>query len=170
MGFRIECDKAERYFRNLMTRDIAGSVVRRLIARGMNIAKPLAQAASPSVGQSIVADPIETNGAVATGSFGTNADIAPYIEFGTGRPGKNGEVKNGQPRNPAAAGFGYTLQTVIKSGRRKGQIRQGWVYYDGRFHHTFGQAAKPFMYPAQLQLEKEAAEIAGVTVRDNIAR
>lgn len=170
-GISFECDRLIDRLRRIQSKDTAADVVRQLVSRGLNIAKPLAQATKPDLGAAIVTDPIQTDGAVAQGGFSVHHQLAPFFEFGTGLPGNRGEVANGAPRNPAAAGFGYTLQTVILSGPRAGQIRPGWVYFrDGRFFHTLGQPAKPFMYPAQEALEKEAAQIAGVTVKDNIGR
>lgn len=170
-GISFECDRLIDRLRCIQSKDTAADVVRQLVSRGIEVAKPYAQMAKSDLGGSIMALPLETDGAIAKGGFQTNHALARYFEFGTGLPGYRGEVANGAPRNPAAAGFGYTLQTVILSGPRAGQIRPGWVYFkDGRFFHTLGQPAQPFMYPAQLILEKEAAQIAGVTVKDNIGR
>ena len=170
-GITFSCDQLLNRLRRIDSKNTAAEVVRNLIARGLNIAKPLAQATKSDLGAAIKADPVQTNGAIASGGFGVHHALAPYIEYGTGLPGHQGAVANGAPRNPVAAGFTYTLQTVILSGPHAGEIRDGWVYCkDGTFIHTLGQPAKPFLYPAQAVLEKEAAEIAGVTVRDNIGR
>lgn len=169
MSVVFECDKLVNKLRAIGDQDIAASVVKRLVARGMNIAKPLAQATKSDVAAGIVADPLVTDGDISTGGFGTNHQLAPFFEYGTGLPGHRGTVSNGQPRNPDAAGFAYTLQTTILSGPNAGKQRRGWVYFkDGRFYHTLGQPARPFMYPAQAALEQEASQIAGVTVRDAI--
>ncbi len=169
MSVTFECDKLVNKLRAIGDKDIAASVVKRLVARGLNISKPLAQATKSDVAASIVADPLEVTGDTATGGFGTNQQLAPFFEYGTGLPGHQGEVSNGQERNPAAAGFAFTLQTTILSGPNAGKQRAGWVYTKGgRFYHTLGQPARPFMYPAQAALEQEAAQIAGVAVRDAI--
>ena len=170
MKITMNSRKLESKLQNLAGMDLGYQIVRTMVARGLNIAKPLAQATSPTVGSSISAGPIELTGAKITGSFGTNSEIGAYVEYGTGLPGYQGKVSNGERRNPKAAGFSYTLKTVVKSGPFAGQIRDGWVYYKGRFIHTLGQPAKPYMYPAQLILEKDAAGIAGATVRDAIRR
>jgi len=169
MSVVFECDKLVNKLRVIGDKDIAANVVKRLVARGMNIAKPLAQSTKSDVAAGIVADPLETDGDTATGGFGTNHQLAPFFEYGTGLPGHQGVVSNGQPRNPAASGFAFTLQTTILSGPNAGKQRRGWVYFkDGRFYHTLGQPARPFMYPAQALLEQEAGEIAGITVKDAI--
>jgi len=170
-GVTFECDRLIDRLRRIETHDTAAEVVKKLVSRGLNIAKPLAQSAKPDLGAGIAADPLETDGAVAKGGFGTNHALAPYFEYGTGLPGHTGAVANGQPRNPAANGFTFTLQTEIRSGPHAGELRRGWVYFkNGRFYHTLGQSAKPFMYPAQEQLAQEAKDIAGVAVRDAIGR
>lgn len=170
-GITLSCDQLLSRLRCIDSKNTAAEVVRNLIARGLNIAKPLAQATKSDLGAAVKADPIQSNGAIASAGFGVHHALAPYIEYGTGLPGHQGTVANGAPRNPTAAGFTYTLQTVILSGPHSGEIRDGWVYCkDGLFIHTLGQPAKPFLYPAQAVLEKEAGGIAGVTVRDNIGR
>lgn len=170
-GVTVDCDRLMERLRKIDGKNVAVDVVQRLVARGLNIAKPLAQSTKADLGAAITADPVTTNGAMASGGFGTNQMLAPYFEYGTGLPGHRGEIANGEPRNPAAAGFTYTLKTVILTGPHAGETRPGWVYCkDGVFFHTLGQPAKPFMYPAQLILEKDAAKVAGVTVEDNIGR
>jgi len=168
-GITFECNHLLARLRRIESRNTAADVVRRMVARGLNIAKPLAQTTKSDVAATITADPLETDGATAKGGFGTNHALAPYFEYGTGLPGYSGQVSNGQPRNPAASSFMYTLQTTILSGKHAGEQRRGWVYFkDGRFFHTLGQPARPFMYPAQALLAQEAAGIAGVAVRDAI--
>ncbi|MEA5060675.1 MAG: HK97 gp10 family phage protein [Candidatus Pelethousia sp.] len=170
MSVRIESRKMERRLQRMADAPTGERIVAELTARGLNTAKPLAQAVSPTLGQSIAAEPVRTQDGVVTGGFGTNLEYAPYVEFGTGRPGDLGQIKNAQPRNPAADGFAFTLQTVIRSGPQAGQLRPGWVYHSDTygFVHTLGQPAAPFMYPAQKLLEEEAGQIAGVVIRDSI--
>lgn len=169
MSVTFDCDKVINKLRAIGDKNLAVEVVRRLVVRGMNIAKPLAQATKSDVAAGIIADPLEVTDSAAEGGFSINHQLAPYFEYGTGLPGHQGAVSNGQPRNPEAAGFNYTLQTTILSGPNAGRQRHGWVYFkNGRFYHTLGQPARPFMYPAQAALEQEAGEIAGVVVRDAI--
>jgi hypothetical protein len=169
MSVTFECDKLVNKLRAIGNKDIAVDIVRRLVARGINIAKPLAQATKSDVAAGIIADPLEVSDGGAESGFSINHQLAPYFEYGTGFPGNQGAVSNGQQRNPEAGGFNYTLQTTILSGPNAGKQRRGWVYFkDGRFYTTLGQPARPFMYPAQAALEQEAGEIAGVVVRDAI--
>ena len=172
MGVNVEMRGLERMLTSGVGDSIARETVAKLVARGLQIAKTYAQITSPELGASIHADPITTQDDITTGGFGTSLDFGPYVEFGTGRPGQEGLVKNGQERNPKADRFTYTLQTTIRSGPNQGKLRPGWVYHSEThgFVHTLGQPASPFMYPAQLQLENDAAEIAGAAVRDNIRK
>jgi hypothetical protein len=164
---RIESRGLEQRLQRMVSEPTGEQIVAEMVARGLNVAKPLASMTSPTLGGSIVADPLLVQGEVVTGGFGTNMEYAPYAEFGTGLPGSMGQVKNGQPRNPVAAGFAFTLQTM-----QQGKLRPGWVYHSDThgFVHTLGQPAGPYMYPAQKLLEDEAAEIASVIVRGNIGR
>lgn len=169
MSVTFECDGVIHKLRSIGEKDVAGTMVRKLVARGMNIAKPFAQATRSDIAASILADPLKRDGDETTGGFSTNNELSPYIEYGTGLPGHQGEIANGQPRNPAASGFGFTLKTVIQSGPMAGVLRDGWVYFkNGQFFHTQGQPAKPFMYPAQAMLELDVGSIGGVVIRDAI--
>lgn len=177
MGVKVEMRGLERMLSSNVGNTMARETVTALIARGLNIVKPLAQATSPELGQSIRFDIHALEDGVVQGEIATNLDFAPYVEFGTGRPGENGEVKNGEERNPEADGFTFTLQTYQYRFAPGGELEivpaPGWVFYNamfGVFRHTLGQPASPYMYPTQLQLENEAAQIAGLVVRDNIRK
>ena len=167
MSVRIESRSLEQCLQRMADAPTGEQIIEKMVARGLNVAKPLAGMTSPTLGANVMADPIVVQGDVATGGFGTNLEYAPYVELGTGRPGQAGQVKNGQPRNPVAGGFTFTLQTF-----QQGKLRPGWVYHSDThgFVHTLGQPAAPYMYPAQKLLEDEVVETASVVVRSNIGR
>lgn len=149
----------------------ARAVVAELSALGEFKAKTAAQVTSPTLAGSIRQDPIKDTVDGAEGGFGTNMDYAAFVEYGTGRPGAQGLVKNGEPRDPRAAGFAYTMETVVASGPQQGAIRQGWVYWDDvrqTFVHTYGQPAGPFMYPAKLAVEQAAGDTAAAVVQETL--
>lgn len=123
---RIESRKLQRRLQHMVDAPVGERIVAELTARGLNIAKPLAQATSPTLGQSVMAEPVRSQDDVVTGGFETNLDYGPYVEFGTGLPGQQGLIKNGQSRNPAADGFSFTLQTLIRSGRNAGRRLTGF--------------------------------------------
>lgn len=175
MKVQVDASSALRVLKRVA--DEAGSVARRIVAdlsaAGEFKAKTAAQATSPTLAGSIRQTPISESTDGAEGGFGTNMDYAAFVEYGTGRPGSKGLVKNGELRNPAAAGYAYTLETVIASGPRQGEIREGWVFWDDvrqTFVHTYGQPAGPFMYPAKLAVEQIAGDTAAVTVEESIGR
>lgn len=68
----------------------------------------------------------------------TNKEYAPYVEFGTGPVGQANHD-----------GISPEINVAYR--------QDGWVYRskrDGRFHYTYGQPARPFMYPALKNNEK----------------
>ncbi len=160
---------------------LALSIVNGLTRAGVERAQMLASVDSGELKMSIQSKPAAIVNGEAEGSWGTNSDHAPYNEYGTGAPGATGQVANNQPRDPRAAGFTYTLNTIqYRKGRttKTGQVIppkdvmiNGWVYYDTvrqRFVHTLGQPAQPFMYPAYLHVQNQAGEIAAAAVRDEL--
>lgn len=153
---------------------MALDIVNRLTLAGVEYSKMLAPVGrSGELRAGIQVEPATIVNGEAQGDWHAGNDHAPYTEFGTGRPGAAGEVANGMPRDPRAAGFTYTLQTMQR--RRGGQevMVDGWTYYDTvgqRFVHTVGQPARPHMYPAYLHVQERADGIAANAVRDALRR
>jgi len=146
---------------------MALDIVNRLTNSGWEMSVLLAPSRSGELRQGIQPTPAAIVGGLAEGDWHSRSDHSGYVEYGTGRPGTVGAVANGQERDPAAAGFTYTLQTVIQSGPYAGRIQEGWVYYDEqlqRFIHTLGQAAQPFMYPAYKRVQEDAGKEASAVV------
>lgn len=173
MSMDMDCTALVKHLRRIARQSgqAAEATVEALSGRGAELSGLLAPAGSGELRASIRALPITGTGVSVSGGWVTNSDHAAYIELGTGVPGAAGEVANGQQRNPAAGSYAYTRQSVIRSGPREGQIQDGWVYYSdrlGRFVHTYGQPAQPFMYPAAMALGEEAADLASVAVRSVI--
>lgn len=150
---------------------MALDIVNRLTGKGAELSTLYAPVDSGELHGSVRSVPAALNRGIAEGAWATNSDHAPYVEYGTGKPGAAGQIGNGQPRLPEAAGFAYTLETVIQSGPRAGRTQKGWVYFDEklqRFIHTLGQPAQPFMYPAVLQVQQEAGMEAAEVVRNTL--
>lgn len=148
---------------------MALDIVNRLTGWGEEVSKMLASVDMGELRSSIRSVPATMDGSQASGYWHATSGHAAFVEYGTGAPGARGEVANGQPRAPEAAGFTYTLETIIQSGPRAGQTQPGWVYFDElrqTFVHTLGQPARPFMYPAARQVLQAAGEQAAVSVRN----
>ncbi len=102
---------------------------------------------------------VSIGGEGVEGQLVANHERAIYREIGTG---PRGYASGGKPPIPAK----YTLQTMIKTGRRAGTIIPGWVYHNrkaGHLVHSMGQPAQPFLYPAweeSEQLVTDAVEAA----------
>lgn len=173
MRVKVDTEAAARMLQRMARNaaDAARAVVAELSAVGEFKAKTAAQVTSPTLAGSIRQSPITETADGAEGGFGTNLEYAAFVEYGTGRPGSQGLVKNGEPRDPRAAGFAYTMETVVQSGPHQGEIRQGWVYWDDvrqTFVHTLGQPAGPFMYPARLAVEQVAGDTATAVVEETL--
>lgn len=83
------------------------------------------------------------------GRVRTDTPYAAFVEFGTGIIGAESE-QSGFPHN------GY-----VPDGRGHGM--EGWWYYnmrDHRWHHTWGEPAKPFMYTAFTRIRDNAGRYA----------
>lgn len=74
----------------------------------------------------------QKDGKTVKGIVYTNKAYAPYVEFGTGPIGQESDHSDVSPN-------------VAVSYKQK-----GWSYHDaeGVWHHTKGQPAQPYMYPA----------------------
>jgi hypothetical protein len=181
--FEMDSRRLEAQLRRLISGSpgqLALDIVNRLVMTGAEYSKSLASVDSGELRGSIQMEPAAIVGDEAVGGWRATSDHGPYVEFGTGRPGAASTVANGQPRDPRAAGFTYTLQTVVQRKKaythRSGKIIpprdyiiDGWVYYDTvrqRFVHTLGQPARPFMYPAKLYVEQQAGRIAADVLRE----
>lgn len=83
-----------------------------------------------------------------------NATYAVYVEYGTGIVGKLG------PKHPDQK---YQLDV-------NGHGWEGWVYKgdDGKFHHTYGMEARPFMYNTMRDLELFAEQNGGRIIAEYI--
>lgn len=82
-------------------------------------------------------DYTEVHGEEIEGGAATSVGYAPFVEFGTGPVGD-------QEGHPLDGPLGITRRST------------GWTYYkDGKFIHTKGQPAQPYMYPAMKQNEEE---------------
>lgn len=107
--------------------------------------------------ESITSSVKSENGTIE-GTVGTNVAYAPYVEFGTGYVG-------GQSPHPLDAELGITRSHPVKTYNKKDGSQttvQGWVYYDElhqRFCFTRGQPARPFLYPALKENQRNITEI-----------
>ena len=84
----------------------------------------------------------KSDGTAVSGAAGTNVEHGLYVELGTGPVGEETPVPGKYPGDVA-----YT--------------QKGWTYFDeklGQFIHTRGQAAQPFLYPAE---QSHAGELPG---------
>ena len=179
MRVKIDSSKFETQIRALARAGselVALEILNRLESIGVERAKMLAQSSSGEMRAMIHPDPPQYINGEAVGGWRASSDHSVFVEYGTGAPGAAGQVKNGQPRDPRAAGFTYTLQSV-KNMRINGalvpKVVRGWTYYDPvrqRFIHTLGQPAQPFMYPAKLHVEQQAGKVAADVLRDMMKR
>ena len=80
---------------------------------------------------------------VITGAVKTNVQYAPYVEFGTGRVGKQSPSP---PKAPGITRYRMTPWVYSYEGKIEGE---GGEVEDGTlFCTTNGQPARPFLYPA----------------------
>lgn len=113
----------------------------------------------------------ENEGDICRGVCYTNKEYAPYVEFGTGPNGQKSHA-GVSPEVPLVyAQTGWTIPADAMSlseaetyglGVARGKDNTILGYY------TNGQAAKPFMYPALKNNEKEAADIIFDYVRSKL--
>lgn len=92
----------------------------------------------------------EKTGKTVKGIVYTNKAYAAYVEFGTGPKGEESDHSDVSPN-------------IAVSYKQK-----GWSYQDaeGNWHHTRGQPANPFMYPAA----RDRQEVAMKAVADTFAK
>lgn len=84
----------------------------------------------------------QKDGKTVKGILYTNKEYAPYVEFGTGPTGEASDHSDVSPN-------------IAVSYKQK-----GWSYQDaeGNWHHTKGQPAQPFMYPAARDTKDQATK------------
>lgn len=84
----------------------------------------------------------QKDGKTVKGIVYTNKEYAPYVEFGTGPTGEASDHSDVSPN-------------IAVSYKQK-----GWSYQDaeGNWHHTRGQPAQPFMYPAARDTKDQATK------------
>ena len=84
----------------------------------------------------------QKDGKTVKGILYTNKEYAPYVEFGTGPTGEASDHSDVSPN-------------IAVSYKQK-----GWSYQDaeGNWHHTKGQPAQPFMYPAARDTKYQATK------------
>lgn len=92
----------------------------------------------------------QKDGKTVKGIVYTNKEYAPYVEFGTGPTGEASDHSDVSPN-------------IAVSYKQK-----GWSYQDaeGNWHHTRGQPAQPFMYPAARDTKDQAT----IAVSDTFAK
>ncbi len=115
---------------------------------------------------------VEVDGSQAVGYSYTNSDHAAFVEFGTGPVGLQG----GRSGSPVKVHYSLGPFLVKRGTGRPGEVvlsyEDYWVYCDeqGRFFATRGQPAKPFMYPAAKEVEKQAQKIMASAIKSYIAK
>lgn len=92
----------------------------------------------------------QKDGKTVKGIVYTNKSYAPYVEFGTGPIGQSSDHSDVSPN-------------IAVSYKQK-----GWSYQDaeGVWHHTRGQPAQPYMYPAA----RDTQDIAVKAVADTFTK
>ncbi len=96
---------------------------------------------------------VEQDADAVVGSVYTNAEHAPFVEFGTGPVGQANHTGI-SPKVPVA----YTQEQWV------------WADEEGGFHTTEGQPAQPFMYPALKSMEKQVVRAIGNDLRVEIRK
>lgn len=96
---------------------------------------------------------VEQDADVTTGCVYTDAEHAPFVEFGTGPIGQANHAGI-SPEVPVA----YTQEQWV------------WVDEEGGFHTTEGQPAQPFMYPALKTMEKHVVQAIGEDLQAEIRK
>lgn len=96
---------------------------------------------------------VEQDADTIIGSVYTDADFAPFVEFGTGPVGQANHAGI-SPNVPVA----YTQEEWV------------WVDDEGGFHTTEGQPAQPFMYPALKSMEKQVVNGISQDLKEEIRK
>lgn len=108
----------------------------------------------------------EQRGDAVYGICYTNKQYAPYVEMGTGPKGQANH--NGISPNVAVA-YSQSPWWIHESQIDKSIAEKyHWFYIDtpeGRFYQCTGQSARPFMYPALKDNEKEVTQIIAEDIR-----
>lgn len=112
------------------------------------------------------------------GEISTNVAYASFMEYGTGIHGASASTQNGKTKGPLPIGYTYghggkmPPEELIRDWiRRKGIKPQGKMTMDGLVYlirrkiAAYGLKARPFMYPAYLEV-KPAFESDIVKFRD----
>lgn len=112
---------------------------------------------------------LETSGGAVTGTCYTNKKYGPYVEFGTGPKGQENHI--GVSPNVSVA---YTQSPWwIHESQIDKELAEKyhWFYIDtpkGRFYQCNGQPARPYMYPALKDNEKEVVQIIKEGVKEQL--
>jgi len=115
---------------------------------------------------------VEVDGSQAIGYSHTNSDHAAFVEFGTGPVG----AESGGNGSDVQVSYSLGPFKVKRGTGRPGEVVESWgdywVYCDekGNFFATRGQPAKPFMYPAAKEVEKQAQKIMTDAIKSYIAK
>lgn len=87
----------------------------------------------------------------------TDSDHAAFVEFGTG---SKGEDKPYPYPLPEGVSWDYNVGQTIRQNAVTGAYYWFYPGNDGLWHYTEGMPARPFMYLASLELQKEVVKIA----------
>lgn len=96
---------------------------------------------------------VEQDADATIGCVYTDAEPAPFVEFGTGPVGQANHTGI-SPKVPVA----YTQEQWV------------WADEEGGFHTTEGQPAQPFMYPALKSMEKHVVRAIGSDLQAEIRK
>lgn len=113
----------------------------------------------------------ENEGDICRGVCYTNKEYAPYVEFGTG---PNGQKSHAGVSPNVSLVYSQTGWTIPANAMSVGDAEAYGLGVaknsDGEVlgYYTKGQPAKPFMYPALKNNEREAADIIMNYVRDRL--
>lgn len=112
---------------------------------------------------------IEERGAKVVGDCYTNKEYAPYVEMGTGPKGQADHAGISPEVNPAYTQEPWWIhESQIDAATAE---RYNFFYIDtkqGRFYHTSGQPAQPFMYPALADNLDEVKKIIAEATKEQI--
>lgn len=113
---------------------------------------------------------VELTGNIATGIVEAIGPLVVYREFGTGPVGS----ANHAGISPKASVSWSTGPWRYKSGKRAGKLIPdgGWIYKgeDGEFHHTRGQPARPYLYPAAVRMKTRFSKIVELHLKSAIGK
>ena len=119
--------------------------------------------------ESIYTD-VEENGDAVTGTCFTNKEYAPYVEFGTGPAGQ--EKHDGiSPEVPVAySQEGWMMPGTAMPPEKAAAYGLGIAKSGDNIigYYTNGQPAKPFMYPALKDHEKDVEEIIAEKIKEQL--